>query len=66
MSNSIHFGPFRAASGESWGVGWGQGEVWERDSVRAKTITTPGGQGGGSQSGNCRELSCTPLKTFVY
>ena len=28
--NSIHFGPFRAAPGEFWGVGWGRGGVGER------------------------------------
>ena len=47
MSNSVHFSPFRsvsvqfgllrAASGESWDVGWGQGKG---GSVREKSITS--------------------------
>ena len=40
---SVQFGPPRAASGESWGVGWGQGGVGGKGgSVREKNITRPG------------------------
>ena len=36
QSNSVQFGPFRAVSGESWGVGWGRGGIRETGFCKGK------------------------------